>query len=367
MYKKMGTIGILLGLCAGLAAQVSLQASIPTVGLVQKNQLWNLTLVNSSTRQFDCRLQLLIRDRSTGQEVITATTGQFVLAPGAKQLNINMLAPVQYNYLSAFTGNQLQGLLPVGTYTACYTLTADNIKENNLAEECVQFDAEPLSPPMLNFPADSSQLETAPGQFTWLPPMPAQMFTRLQYDILVTEVKDGQKAAEAIEANLAQHAQGNLLTNQFNYTANLPKLETNKWYAWQIIAKDNNSYAAKSEVWVFMVKPNPIAEIIKRAPYIKLAETPGAVTILHQGVLKVEYHNFSTDSLANIWVYAAQDKQQFERNAKRVELKLAQGQNYLQCDLSKKMRLDEQTIYEVMLQHTSGQRFYMRFKPQNYQ
>jgi hypothetical protein len=367
MYKKIGTIGIMLGLCTGLVAQVSLQTTVPAVGLIQKNQLWNLTLVNSSTRHFDCRLQLLIRDRSTGQEIITATTGQFVLAPGAKQLNANLLAPVQYNYLSAFAGNQLQALLPVGTYTACYTLTADNIKENNLAEECVQFDAEPLSPPMLNFPADSAQLESAPAQFIWLPPMPTAMFERLQYDILVTEVKDGQKAEEAIEANLPQHTQGNILTSQFNYTSNLPKLDSGKWYAWQVIAKDNQAYAAKSEVWVFKVRPNPIAEIIKRAPYIKLTEVPGAVTILHQGMLKLEYHNFSTDSIATIWVYEAQSKQQFERTGKRVELKLAQGQNYLQYDLSKKMHLNEQTIYEVMLLSTNGQRYYMKCKPQYYQ
>lgn len=367
MHKIVVTLSVMILLLLQPRAQVSLQATMPTVGLIQKNQLWNLTLINSSNRSFDCRLQLAIRDRSTGQEVITATTGQFVLPAGSKQLNANLLAPIQYNYLNAFAGNQLQALLPVGTYTACYTLTADNIKESNLAEECVQFDAEPLSPPMLSFPADSAQFESTPGQFTWLPPMPAAMFNRLQYDIVFAEVKEGQKPAEAIEANLPQHAQGNLLANQFNYTANLPKLETHKWYAWQIIAKDNYTYAAKSEVWVFMVKPNPIAEIIKRAPYIKLAETSGTVTILHQGVLKLEYHNFSTDSIATIWVYEAQNRQQFERSAKRVELTLAQGQNYLQYDLSKKMRLNEETIYEVMLESKGGQRFFMKFKPQNYQ
>ncbi len=366
MHKIFVTCSALILFVVQTRAQVSLQATVPTVGLIQKNQLWNLTLINSSNRNFDCRLQLAIRDRSTGQEVITATTGQFILAAGAKQLNANLLAPIQYNYLNAFAGNQLQALLPVGTYIACYTLTADNIKENNLAEECVQFDAEPLSPPMLSFPADSTQLENVPGQFTWLPPMPAAMFDRLRYDIIVAEVKEGQKAAEAIEANLPQHAQGNLLANQFSYTANLPKLETDKWYAWQIIAKDNHTYAAKSEVWVFMVKPNHIAEIVKRAPYIKLTETPGTVTILHQGALKLEYHNFSTDSIATIWVYEAQNRQQYERSAKRMELTLAQGQNYLQYDLSKKMRLNEETIYEVMLQGRNGQRFYMKFKPQNY-
>ncbi|MBK7883778.1 MAG: hypothetical protein IPJ81_08250 [Chitinophagaceae bacterium] len=71
-------------------AQVILQPNIPVVGLIQKNQLWNILVVNSTNSQFDyCRLEMVLSDRATGQEVLTASTGQFTLPPGAKQLNIN--------------------------------------------------------------------------------------------------------------------------------------------------------------------------------------------------------------------------------------------------------------------------------------
>jgi hypothetical protein len=366
MIKKMGMVLAMFSVTQGIAAQVTLQASVPAAGMIQKAQLWNLLVVNSSTRSFDCRLEMVLRDRASGQEVMTATTGQFMLTAGAKQLNANLLAPVQYNYLNGFTGGQLQGLLPVGTYTACYSLWAVNIKENALAEECVPFDAEPLNPPMLSFPADSARLDAAPMQFNWLPPMPAGMFTNLQYEMVLTEISEGQKAAEAVQDNLPLYSEGSLLNNALGYTAAAPKLETGKWYAWQVTARDNSNYAGKSEVWVFTVVNDTVAEIINMAPYIKLAEKPGEVTTVQQGMLKMEYYNYLTDSVVQVWVYDSKDRAEYKRAGRLIHVSVKPGQNYLGYDLGSKLRLQEQVVYEAMLLNSAGQKFYMKFQPKYY-
>jgi hypothetical protein len=366
MIKKMAIVLVLMGSAYSIASQVTLQVTVPAAGMIQKAQLWNLLAVNNSTRSFDCRFEMVLRDRATGQEVMAATTGQFNLAPGAKQLNASLLTPVQYNYLNGFSGGHLQGLLPVGTYTACYSLWAVNIKENALAEDCVPFDAEPLNPPMLSFPADSARLDAAPVQFNWLPPMPAGMFTNLQYEMVLTEIREGQKPEEAVQDNLPLYSEGNLLNNTLGYPAAANRLETGKWYAWQVIARDNSNYAGKSEVWVFSVVKDSVAEIINMAPYIKLAEKPGEVTTVQQDMLKMEYYNYLTDSTVQLWVYDNRERTAYKTAGKQISLVVKPGQNYLQYDLGGKLRLQEQVVYEAMLVNSAGQKFYMKFQPKYY-
>ena len=118
MKKYFFTI-LLLALANALVyAQVTIQPNVPAVGIIQKNQLWNVLIVNSSNNSyFDCRLNLLLRDRATGQEIFAATTASFNIDAGVKQLNINTLNPVQYNYLSGVANNNLQGLISTGSYS----------------------------------------------------------------------------------------------------------------------------------------------------------------------------------------------------------------------------------------------------------
>ena len=120
MKKTFSMVALLVMIGATLSAQITLQPAVPPAGMIQKNQLWNVLIVNSSNVSYsDCRLNLSLRDRLTGQEVFTASTTIFAVAAGAKQFNINMLSPVQYNYLAGIGNNSLQSLIPVGSYTAC--------------------------------------------------------------------------------------------------------------------------------------------------------------------------------------------------------------------------------------------------------
>lgn len=174
--KKYLLLFFISSMLNNVFAQISIQPILPLAGIIQKNNLWNIAVINTSNESFECRLELILRDRASGLEFLTATTGQFQIGIGAKQLNASQLMPLQYNYIGTNSSTRTDEFIPIGDYTACYRLTSG---KTTIAEECISFDVEPLSPPMLVIPGDSSILQTAPSQFTWMPPAPMNLFNRL--------------------------------------------------------------------------------------------------------------------------------------------------------------------------------------------
>jgi len=282
-----------------VVAQIIIQPAIPAVGLIQKNQLWNVLVINSSNKQYDCRLELVLRDRLSGQEVMTATTGQFTIAAGAKQLNAAVVNPVQYNYILPAVNNKLQGLIPAGAYTACYALLSIATKDVRLAEECIPFDAEPLSPPMLIFPGDSSLLQNSPTQLSWIPPTPDGMFDRLHYEIIITEIMEGQKAGEAIQQNIPFYTDAALYNNMLNYPGSAVAFEKNKWYAWQVVAKDDRNYAGKSEAWVFKIKNDSVKIKSTNPSYIFINSNGAENSIFNISGKELYLKYYSTDKITD--------------------------------------------------------------------
>lgn len=278
-------------------AQVSLQPSIPVVGLLQKDQLWNILVVNSTNQEYNCRLELVLQDRMTSQEVLTASTGFFRVAPGANPININSLNPVQYNYISTNFNSRVQNLIPAGNYIACYNLTVRD--GTSLANECTSFDSEPLSPPMLAFPADSSELNLSPAQFSWMPPTPDGMFSRLHYEILITEISSNQKPGEAVEQNIPLYSNGNLFSNLLNYPSSAIAFEKNKWYAWQVIARDDRNYAGKSETWTFKItQENKTESSTESQSYVLIKNNKEITEGIHHitgDTLRFKYYSFDKE------------------------------------------------------------------------
>lgn len=63
------------------------------------------------------------------------------------------------------------------------------------------------------------------------------MFSSLSYELLVTEVLQGQTPIEAIQYNTAIYSKGNINQAYESYASSFYKLDTGKLYAWQVIAK----------------------------------------------------------------------------------------------------------------------------------
>ncbi|MEO6231503.1 MAG: hypothetical protein ABJB11_21265 [Ferruginibacter sp.] len=342
-----------------LEAQVTLQPIIPPVGLIQKNQLWNVVVINGANETYNCKLALVLKDRTTNAEVLTATTAVFTLGTGSKQLNINALNPIQYNYSSQGYDNNIEGLIVVGNYIACYNLTNVTDKVLNLADECVQFDVEPLSPPMLISPGDSSILDVAPTQFSWIPPTPSGMFKRLQYNVIITPVSEGQKAAEAVQQNIPLYSEANLIPNMLNYSPAYSSFEKDKWYAWQIVAKDDNNYAAKSEVWVFKMSGNaPPAS--GNNNYISLNKrfNDQSIYYINNDVLSIRYYCEEKDNISTIAVYST-DKKLIQKKS----LKVLYGDNFFSLKLKRKIQKGQ--LFIVELTGENGKKYSSMFSINN--
>ncbi|MES2430940.1 MAG: hypothetical protein V4556_08385 [Bacteroidota bacterium] len=350
--KKFVTFFCLLMAASISIAQVTLQPIVPSVGMVQKMQLWNLIILNNSSNHYVAKIEIVLRDRNSQLEILNAVC-TINIPSGATQTNASALEPIIYNYTQANTFNSQLNILPVGAYIACYSLI-ESKSENVLASECINFDTEPLSPPMLINPSDSSELDIQPSQFTWAPPTPTMMFNNLQYQTIITEVYQGQTATEAIQNNLPFYIEDNLPINLLNYPSSNINFEKNKWYAWQIIAKDGDNYAAKSEAWIFKIKNDSTASTIDNNPYRLVQNDLTGTYIINDHLLRVKY--FSYDKLRTDKINFYDDKGNVITDK---EQKILSGDNYFEFHLNQKFKKDKK--YKLVITDLNGKTNFLTF------
>lgn len=237
--KLLLVLGLITGY--GLQAQVVISLQLPPLGLTIKPQLWNMSLINTTGAAIMVDVQMVMTDAGTGQTVMTAATPSFLLPAGAKVINANTVAPISYTAGAGYTIDaNPNGFLPVGVYNICYNVTrrTDHISDQ-VADECITAEVEPISPPQLIQPGDSDRVLLRRPFFTWLPPTPYNTFSNLLYDWVLVEVQPTQSAADAIQQNVPVFLQSNISFTGLQYPLSMPELDTNKLYAWRVTAKNN--------------------------------------------------------------------------------------------------------------------------------
>ncbi len=297
MYKRYTLLLSLLCVAALCRAQVTLSVQVPPTGVMQKAQLWNLVLVNTADAPVDVNIQLVLLTNDN-KPVLSATTRRITLNKGVKQIGVSDVAPVQYDYLSSVynVDRNPDGFLPIGNFQACFTinkLVSDTRTE--LAEECVPVEVTPLSPPQLNTPFDRDTLSIAYPSFTWLPPTPLPLFSDLSYDLVLVEMQPGQSAEQAIQQNIPLYTAGNVDNLSLLYPTSNKALDTARWYAWRIVAKNNHQLVAQSEVWTFTVRgPQTAAVTPVTTNYILLrkGQQASGINTVSNRLLGLKYYSF---------------------------------------------------------------------------
>ena len=345
-------------------AQITLTTQLPGSGMLLKEQLWNMVIINNSNDIALLKIQLDVRDIQQGQSVINASAGKVIIGKGMKLISLKDVQPIIYNYVATeFSGNYL----PCGSYTISYHLIQETTKGDvAVADEVTRINVTPLSPPLLTFPGDKSSIENVYPQFTWMPPAPLQMFNQIFYDITVVAVEDGQTAKEAIEFNKPVYTNTNLQNPSDKIPSSYEQLQQGKTYAWQVVARSGMTYAIPTDVWVFTIGKDSVAKIIEQAPYIKISISNTEVAIVHQGVIKMEYYNSANDKKLSFIVYKVQEKEKAGRKEISFDLPVNNGQNLLMHNMAKKAKLDEKTVYEVSMTNGRGEQWLMRFVPVYY-
>jgi len=337
---------LLSGLLPIAHAQVNMTLQVPPAGVLVKNQLWNLVLVNSGNTNLLVQVNLVLLDVQTNQPVITATSAPVTLSKGARQLQSRDLSPVRYAYSipAARVDMDPNGMLPAGRYQACYTVVNIEKGSNTLVENCIPVNVDPLSPPLLNTPANEDKLMTPYPQFTWLPPTPIGLFNDLGYAIVVVEVLPGQGKADAVQQNIPLNATVYTKDLFWNYPASTRSLDTGKVYAWRIVAMNSGKPVALSDIWTFRVaKTRPTADAVKEAPFVEVKRTQDAVIATAGNVLRITYDNAAADSTIKYTITSIEEPG--NPVVQEGELAVKYGQNQLQVPLKKNKRIVENKVY----------------------
>lgn len=346
MYRRsLYTIFLVLLAVAG-HAQISISVQEPPAGIVQKRQLWNVALINSGNNAIDVVVGLTLIDLSDNQPALTAFTRFITLNKGVKQLKATDVEPADYQYASPAFSRLTDALLPIGNYQACYTVYVNGKEEKFvLAENCIMLDIQPLSPPQLTMPVDAATIQNPWPQFSWLPPAPVTLFNDLNYDLLVTEVRPDQSAGAAIQENVPVYNVRRLTTMVNNYPSSNKTLDTGKVYAWRVIAKNGETFAAQSEVWTFRITQDaPKALTPANGVYLDLKSSGAytSTTVIADNVLGIRFYSYDKSREAVI-KFLNEKGEVIKEMKKTVEY----GNNYMVFKLDHSFKKDN--IYSIEL------------------
>ncbi|QEH43317.1 hypothetical protein [Chitinophaga sp. XS-30] len=339
-------------------AQVSMTALVPPAGVIQKAQLWNILLVSAGDGPVKVRVALRLMDAKTNEPILTGITRVILLQKGAKQLQADDVMPVQYEYLSPAVDRSVNGLLFAGNYLACYTVVIDDDKTGaGQREDCIPFTIEPVSPPLLNQPAQGSVLESRLPQFTWLPPAPLNLFNDLNYELTVTEVRKNQSPEEAVQQNIPVFRATRLKEMFINYPSSAVALDTGKLYAWSVSARNGSLFAAQTEVWTFRVQSPSKLVKPQGSAYVQLRKELDG-TVIHGHRLQLGYTNETGDSSVRYEVVALEEQNRVVQDG---VLHLKRGSNLLDVALERKKGLSAGKSYLFRLKNSRLEYWQIKF------
>jgi hypothetical protein len=359
-FTSLLTGGLLLCLLSfmKLSAQVVMAVQVPPAGVMMQSQLWNMVLTNSYTYPVSVTLMMRLSDAHTGQPVLTGVSRSLQLSVGAKQIQVKDVLPVAYEYLSPVADRRETALLAPGNYTVCYSvvLTGDTHSQP-ASEDCRNFTVEPLSPPILNTPVNNALVETLLPQFTWIPPTPLNIFTDLNYDLVIAEVAENQSAEEAIQVNMPVYRVSNLRQPFLNYPSGAPALDTGITYAWMITSNNGRQFAAQTNTWIFRMKQSGLIVHDDLSAFVQLRRE-GNDVMNCTGSVKCSYVNDAGDEKVRYEILSLEDNNRIIRHG---NISLQPGNNMIVLPLDKGNRLSDGKLYLFRLYNGRAEKWEMQF------
>lgn len=286
--------------------QVGMTLIPPVGGLVSKPQLWQIMFVNPGEIKEGLIVQMSLVDAVSGTQVLSGRSSRLTIPKGSRLFQARDFEPIEYDHQASSIQNSAGGFIPVGMYRVCFSLVDANSHPTILpTEQCASFEVQSLSPPQLIFPIDSAEIAEKYPQFSWLPPVPAQLFSDLSFDLVLTEQRLNQSAYEAIQENIAVYYKSGLRVSYHAYPSTFPGLDTSKIYVWRVVAKNGEAFAGQSEVWTFTLKKKQSpADSIESAPFhvISSVTKSGGTVILNKRVLQLKFYSYlpNYQALVNI-------------------------------------------------------------------
>jgi len=233
-----------------------------------------------------------------------------------------------------------------------------------LSVTAVSYSQYSSTPIMLSLPMDADTIEEDEPTFVWQTTLSnLQNDPRLNVQLAVVQVQEGQTPAEAIAENNPVFLRQNLLSSSLNYSSIDHELQEGVWYAWQVVLFYNGVQVQQSEVSKFIkaesVVPvpsyialrtkadNSIYELSGDKLYVTTDESgdfqlQGTISGKHSGKQPIQF----------VEVGAGNANESVQRNESR----------YFSCDLSE---LDlKKGTYRIEWEPTTSKHFILLIKKQ---
>lgn len=311
-------------------AQFGITPMLPPDGIFLKTQLWNFSVSSTSATSVQGQVQLSVKPLQSRDAILTATSAPFEIQTGVRAVQYQALQPIAYSYNTLGIDQSPGGLLPAGTYQVCYQLLVKTRETTVVAAEaCVDINIQPMGPPVLVTPEDTSLVTGTTPAFSWVPPSPAGMLTGMTYDLILSEIHKGQSVTDAIQYNIPVQQATSLRQPFWTPTIQGPGIEPGKRYAWQVVVRSQTGYADKSEVWSFHTADSLRTQPDSGAVYLLLDDRLNGFYQVAAGLLHVKYYSTALPHKVTVTITDANGA-----HAARFRRYLQEGDNYLDFDVS---------------------------------
>jgi len=205
----------------------------------------------SPNQRFNASLTVTVTERQAGT-VCVLKTPEFSIAPGSNSVPVTAARSANIRFADsklARLTSQSQNFL-AGDYDYCFELTVRNT-DNAPLEQCYSYSLAPFTELNLSTPFNKDTLCDKRPLMTWQPLIP--MINGAYYQLVLTEIKAGQNATEALNYNLPIINQHGVSAPALPYPSIARELQQGKKYAWQVTAYKDLTVLNRSEVWEFAV------------------------------------------------------------------------------------------------------------------
>jgi len=242
-------------------AQVTIQF-IPEVYGRSVDGLFNCRIFNPNKQQQQATLTITVTERKGGTLCIIKTE-PFNVVPGNNPIPPSAARTARIQYGSSKLGRltSLRHNFPEGDYEYCYDISFVH-SDNPPDEQCFNYVLAPFADLSLIGPDNRDSICERRPLFTWQPLIPGVAGS--YYQLVLTEIKKGQNATEALNYNLPIINQNNIISPILPYPSIVPDLEKGKKYAWQVTAYKDQTILNRSEIWQFVVHcPDTLKKILR--------------------------------------------------------------------------------------------------------
>lgn len=342
---------------------MSIQLTAPASSQPMMNDLFKFEVINTGQQsrqvQIDATLTL-----SNTSPVYSARYRVTELRPGMNMFSYSnlQLASESYGSVSQATTLKSSGLVAFGNYVICVTVS-DPSTTDVLANNCVEQQFGPNSPPELLSPENEAEVETKNPLLTWLPPSPIQPNENVTYELRLVEVLAGQSPADALNRNPLLLDQSNISMNSLQYPISAAPLAYDKQYAWQITAHNDNYNLGTTEAWRFRIRKESQqkkdSDETDNGTYSRLRPSlDGSYSIVPE-TLRFVYNNAYTPGDLK---YKISDLNGKDLTPKDVVLHANSGENTFAIPLKKLSGFKSKNYYILEVYNAKNQRGVLMFK-----